>query len=277
MGLGAKYIIWVQSRRADHNGSDSSHGSEVPKGWRLERNGVGVGHVKLPGEVEDPRERVLNVEFVRIAAPSAQQLDFVVTVPGGSCLGGGAAAEAVTCEFSWVDAGAARGSSDGDGDSPAEGVVLGAREGEVDVAAVVEIREEFDGVAAEEAGVGEAVCGVQGGMAFHDPGLELGKDCEEDGSCNGLYGLAFLLAMETFDPTYEPLDDGGFADGERQVRVNVHGAHGGEVALNGLGLHTAGEAGDSGHNGGLGGGEDGAVGIIEVVEADEVDKTSLAS
>jgi hypothetical protein len=117
---------------------------------------------------------------------------------------------------------------------------------------------------------------VQGGVALHDPGVELGEDCEEDGSCDGLHGLAFLLAMETFDPAYELLDNGGFADGEQQVRVDVHGAHGGEVALNGLGLHTAGEAGDPGHNGRLGGGEDGAVGIIEAVEANEVDEASLA-
>ncbi|KAJ7340029.1 hypothetical protein DFH08DRAFT_812395 [Mycena albidolilacea] len=95
----------------------------------------------------------------------------------------------------------------GEGDALEEGVIFGAREGEVDVCGIVEIGEELEGGAgkvergvlsaansdlarAKEAGVREAVGRIERGVAGNNTGLKLPECCKEGiGRVMGWTGL----------------------------------------------------------------------------------------
>jgi hypothetical protein len=130
---------------------------------------------------------------------------------------------------------------------------------------------------AQEARVPEAVRSVEGCVPGDDARLELGEDGEEDGAGDGLHWFAVLLAVEALDPSDEALHDGQLANGEGEVSIDVEGAYGREVSLDGLRLDPSGKAGDPGHDSGLGGRKNGAVSIVHAVEPDEVDEATLVS
>jgi hypothetical protein len=71
-----------------------------------------MSHVELFGKMKDSGDRVFDVEFIRVAAPAAEELNFIVIVAGGGSFRSGATAKAVAGETCGIEAGRGEGQAE---------------------------------------------------------------------------------------------------------------------------------------------------------------------